>query len=115
MKGTEVPNPQRSSACDSTCVSTRIDHYLVVDSLMYAMHIRFVPAYAKYALCMYSEVFEELSYSLVTTSGPRAYQKTSRVCIVPLTVNSRIMIEAGKIAIASYIALIPSGCHKQLI
>ena len=25
MKGTEVPNPQRSSACDCTCVLTRID------------------------------------------------------------------------------------------
>ena len=29
MKGTEVPNPRRSSACDCTCVLTRIDHCLV--------------------------------------------------------------------------------------
>ena len=29
MKGTEVPNPQRSSACDCTCVLTRIDHCLM--------------------------------------------------------------------------------------
>ena len=26
MKGTEVPNPRHSSACDCTCVLTRIDH-----------------------------------------------------------------------------------------
>ena len=29
MKGTEVPNPRCSSACDCTCVLTRIDHCLV--------------------------------------------------------------------------------------
>ena len=29
MKGTEVPNPRRSSACDCACVLTRIDHCLV--------------------------------------------------------------------------------------
>ena len=29
MKGTEVANPQRSSACDCTCVLTRVDHCLV--------------------------------------------------------------------------------------
>ena len=34
MKGTEVPNPRRSSACDCTCVLTRIDHCLVNDSIM---------------------------------------------------------------------------------
>ena len=34
MKGTEVPNPRRSSACDCTCVLTRIDHCLVNNSIM---------------------------------------------------------------------------------
>ena len=33
-KGTEVPNPRRSSACDCTCVLTRIDHCLVNNSIM---------------------------------------------------------------------------------
>ena len=33
MKGTEVPNPRRSSACDCTCVLTRIDHCLVNNSI----------------------------------------------------------------------------------
>ena len=37
MKGTEVPNPRRSSACDCTCVLTRINHCLV--TLMLAMHL----------------------------------------------------------------------------
>ena len=34
MKGTEVPNPRRSSACDCTCVLTRIDHCLVNNGIM---------------------------------------------------------------------------------
>ena len=34
MKGTEVPNPRRSSACDCTCVLTRIDHRLVTLSCL---------------------------------------------------------------------------------
>ena len=34
MKGTEVPNPRRSSACDCTCVLTRTDHCLVNNSIM---------------------------------------------------------------------------------
>ena len=34
MKGTEVPNPRRSSACDCTCVLTRIDHCLVNNRVM---------------------------------------------------------------------------------
>ena len=34
MKGTEVPNPRCSSACDCTCVLTRIDHCLVNNSIM---------------------------------------------------------------------------------
>ena len=49
MKGTEVPNPRRSNACDCTCVLTRIDHCLV--TLMLAMHILFcscLPGYAKF-------------------------------------------------------------------
>ena len=50
MKGTEVPNPRRSNACDCTCVLTRIDHCLV--TLMLVMHILFcscLPGYAKFA------------------------------------------------------------------
>ena len=38
MKGTEVPNPRRSSACDCTCVLTR-NRSLCHDSLMLAMRI----------------------------------------------------------------------------
>ena len=34
MKGTEVPNPRPSSACDCTCVLTRIDHCLVTLSCL---------------------------------------------------------------------------------
>ena len=34
MKGTEVPNPRRSSACNCTCVLTRIDNYPVNNSIM---------------------------------------------------------------------------------
>ena len=34
MKGTEVPNPRRSSARDCTCVLTRIDHCLVTLSCL---------------------------------------------------------------------------------
>ena len=34
MKGTEVPNSQYSSACDCTCVLTRIDHCLVTLSCL---------------------------------------------------------------------------------
>ena len=34
MKGTEVPNPRRSSVCDCTCVLTRIDHCLMNNSIM---------------------------------------------------------------------------------
>ena len=48
MKGTEVPNPQCSSACDCTCVLTRIDHCLVTLSCLPCAFC-FVPAYAKFA------------------------------------------------------------------
>ena len=34
MKGTEVPNPRCSSACDCTCMLTRMDHCLVNNSSM---------------------------------------------------------------------------------
>ena len=34
MKGTEVPNPRRNSACDCTCVLTRIDHCLMTFSCL---------------------------------------------------------------------------------
>ena len=40
MKGTEVPNPRRSSACDWTCVLTR-NRSLSRDSLILAIRILF--------------------------------------------------------------------------
>ena len=51
MKGTEVPNPRRSSACDCSCVLTRIDHCLVNNSIMtivleliwHAFRYQFIP------------------------------------------------------------------------
>ena len=46
MKGTEVPNPRRSSACDCTCVL--IDHCLVTLSCLPCAFF-FVPAYAQFA------------------------------------------------------------------
>ena len=48
MKGTEVPNPRRTSACDCTCVLSR-NRSLSGDCLMLAMRIVFVPAHAKFA------------------------------------------------------------------
>ena len=43
-----MPNPQRSSACDCTCVLTRIDHcFVTLSSLPYAFC--FVSAHAKFA------------------------------------------------------------------
>ena len=43
MKGTEVPNPRRISACDCTCVLTRLS----CDSCLLCAFC-FVPAYAKF-------------------------------------------------------------------
>ena len=48
IKGTEVPNPWHSSACDCTCVLTGIDHCLVTFSCLPCTFC-FVPAYAKFA------------------------------------------------------------------
>ena len=61
MKGTEVPNPRRSSACDCTCVLTRIDHCLVNYRSCRACQMCsvFVLTCAKSA-----HVFQKLSYSL---------------------------------------------------
>ena len=47
MKGTEVPNPRCSSACDCTCVLTRIDHCLVNNRSCHACRmclVLFLPA-----------------------------------------------------------------------
>ena len=47
MKGTEVPNPRRSSACDCTCVLTRTDHcthsvlFLPMNSFSRKLHSAF--------------------------------------------------------------------------
>ena len=44
-----MPNPRRSSACDCTCVLTRIDHCLVTLSCLPCAFC-FVPAYAKFVI-----------------------------------------------------------------
>ena len=46
MKGTEVPNPRHSSACDCTCVLTK-NRLLSRDSLMLAMCILFCSCLCK--------------------------------------------------------------------
>ena len=60
MKGTEVPNPRRSSACDCTCVLTRIDHY----SLMLAIRILFCSCLCK----VRSRISDALSQALCNLS-----------------------------------------------
>ena len=48
QKGTEVPNPRHTSACDCTCKLSRIDYCLVtLSGLPCAFYS--VPAYAKFA------------------------------------------------------------------
>ena len=59
MKGTEVPNPRRSSACDCTCVLVR-NRTRSRDSLMLAIAFRFVPAPCK----VRSRVSDALSQAL---------------------------------------------------
>ena len=59
MKGTEVPNPRRSSACDCICVLTR-NRPLPCDSLMLAMHILFCSCPCK----VRSRVSDALSQAL---------------------------------------------------
>ena len=54
MKGTEVPNPRRSSACDCTCVLTR-NRSLSRDSLMLA--------HALFCSCPFTG-FVQLTFSL---------------------------------------------------
>ena len=56
MKGTEVPNPQCSSACDCICVLTRNRSMSRDDSLILAMHILF-----RFCLCkVHSRVSDAL-------------------------------------------------------
>jgi len=61
MKGTEVPNPGRSSACDYTHMLTRIDHCLVNNSSicsrvdMACLWYQFIPN------CLSSNLFQQLS------------------------------------------------------
>ena len=67
IKGTEVPNPWRSSACDCTCVLTR-NQSLSRDSVILAMHIVFVSACAKFAhefLTLFERLVE-LTFSFPT-------------------------------------------------
>ena len=59
IKGTEVPNPWRSSTCDCTCVLTRIDHCLMTLSCLPCAFC-FVPAYAK----VRSQISDILSQAL---------------------------------------------------
>ena len=68
MKGTEVPNPQRSSACDCacdcTCVLTR-NRSLSYDSFMLAMRILFCSCPCK----VRSRVSDTLSQALCNLSS----------------------------------------------
>ena len=61
MKGTEVPNPRRSSACDCTCVLTR-NRSLSRDSLRLAMRILFCSCPCK----VNSRVSDTLSQACAT-------------------------------------------------
>ena len=61
MKGTEVPNPRRSSACDCTCVLTRIDHCLMNNRSCHACQmclVLFLPVQS-----LLTCLFQKLSYS----------------------------------------------------
>ena len=60
MKGTEVPNPRRISACDCTCVLTRLSRH----SLMLAMRILFCSCLCK----VRSRVSDALSQALCNLS-----------------------------------------------
>ena len=62
MKGTEVPNPQRSSACDCTCVLTR--NRSLVSWLSHACHVHSVLFLCK--VC--SWVSDALSQALCNSS-----------------------------------------------
>ena len=55
-----MPNPRRSSACDCTCVLTRIDHY----SLMLAIRILFCSCLCK----VRSRISDHLSQALCNLS-----------------------------------------------
>ena len=63
MKGTEVPNPRRSSACDCTCVLIR-NRTLSHDSLMLGMRILFCSCLRK----VRSRVSDTLSKTLCNLS-----------------------------------------------
>ena len=60
MKGTEVPNPRRISACDCTCVLTRLSR----DFLMLAMCILFCSCLCK----VHSRISDALSQALCNLS-----------------------------------------------
>ena len=64
MKGTIVPNPRRSSACDCTCVLTRIDHCLVTLSCLPCAFC-FVPAYWGPVCKVRSRIPDAFSQALV--------------------------------------------------
>ena len=60
-----MPDPRRSSACDCTCVLTRIDHCLVTLSCLPCAFC-FVLAYAKYAC---AKLLEKLPIFLCCSSS----------------------------------------------
>ena len=64
MKGTEVSNPRRSSACDCTCVLTRTDHCLVTLSCacLCKVHSRISDALSQ-ALCNLSLAYPDFTLS----------------------------------------------------
>ena len=72
MKGTEVPNPRHSSACDCTCVLTRIDHCLVNNRSCHACQmclVLFLPVQSLLT-CFRSSLtrFADLSLSFPTNN-----------------------------------------------
>ena len=84
MKGTEVPNPQRNSACDCTCVLTR-NWSLSRDSLMLAMCILFCSCLCK--VC--SWVSDALSQALCNSSLAFLADFTLSDYTAPICVFSR--------------------------
>ena len=85
MKGTEVPNPQRSSACDCTCVLTR-NWSLSHDSLMLAMCIvLFLPMQRPYDYVIHVALIAAFARSRVSLISNLLFTECNLVvrCILP--------------------------------
>jgi len=64
MKGTEVPSPRHSSACDCTCVLTRIDHC----GHTFLRHIDLLNSIACTTVLHFGHTFLNVSQGTVTWS-----------------------------------------------